>query len=130
VVVGTPFISGRRKNVLKYITGSHSFIHVRGDSFLIANGHSQWPFPIYKRYSSNVYKVNMLNLFQNFIYVFIHRFHGRQPSLFPRAAHAHSAVWAKCIFKQCISLHSSAFCPPGTSECACAALRNKDGGRP
>jgi hypothetical protein len=24
----------------------------------------------------------------------------------------------------------NAFCPPGTAECACAALRNKDGGRP
>jgi hypothetical protein len=33
------------------------------------------------------------------------------------------AWWAKCIFKQCISLHSSAFCPPGTAECACAALK-------
>jgi hypothetical protein len=40
------------------------------------------------------------------------------------------AWWAKWIFKQCILLHSSAFYPPGTAECASAALRNKDGGRP
>jgi hypothetical protein len=28
------------------------------------------------------------------------------------------------------ALLGNAFCPPATAECACAALRNKDGGRP
>jgi hypothetical protein len=44
-------------------------------------------------------------------------------SLSTAHVHQHGAWWAKCTA-------CNAFCPPGTSWCACAALRNRDGGRP
>jgi hypothetical protein len=33
--------------------------------------------------------------------------------------------WAKCTGMQRNALLENTFCPPGTDECACAALRNK-----
>jgi hypothetical protein len=40
------------------------------------------------------------------------------------------ARWAKCTGIQRNALLENAICPPATAECACAALRNKDGGWP
>jgi hypothetical protein len=58
----------------------------------------------------------------------IHRFHGRQPSLF---LGPHMRIQLSLVGKMHFQVvHSSAFCPPGTAECARAPLRNKDGGLP
>jgi hypothetical protein len=44
---------------------------------------------------------------------------------------AFSCAWcAKCTGMRRNALLENAFCPPTTAECACAALINKDGGRP
>jgi hypothetical protein len=39
--------------------------------------------------------------------------------------HLSYSLFSRPTVKQYISLHSSAFCQPGTAECACVALRNK-----